>query len=340
MAWPQGTARIPSAGVTAAGEAVDEPDALQRRFNFFDYAADGQLNGALSTAQLQMLAHTLLPLPDAFTITDRARASANGFLLDPTANRNFQELQHLLPSAEVVNPKIVHRFANYSPAKFKVDAGRDQTPGNTFPLYALFAPTRSIQQAVSSSPAPSASTPAAATPATSGTTTTTPAATPSPAGSLATTATTPQATVAPTQGTQPTSTSTSGTTTTPTPTPVQQFVQAALALGANANTGGTTSTQTPSTPASDLGTPITAGTLTPIPAATPIPGFTTTTPASTGTGTTTPAASTTTTQPTAVDPTTSTTSTSTPPTTKVAASTSTKGKGIFNSVIDSVKKMF
>src|SRR4029077_15277536 len=41
-----GTARSAGNGTTLPfGEQPDQPDALQRRFNFFDWAADGQLNG-------------------------------------------------------------------------------------------------------------------------------------------------------------------------------------------------------------------------------------------------------------------------------------------------------
>ena len=80
-------------------ENPDDPAAEQRRFNFFDYAADGQLNGSITMNELKMLGRTLLPSPDAYTITDRQRASANGFLLAPTAQRNFVALQRTLAQA-------------------------------------------------------------------------------------------------------------------------------------------------------------------------------------------------------------------------------------------------
>ncbi len=80
-------------------ENPDQPAAEQRRFNFFDYAADGQLNGSITTNELRMLSRTLLPSPDAYTIIDRQRATANGFLLAPSTPRNFAALQHL--SAQV-----------------------------------------------------------------------------------------------------------------------------------------------------------------------------------------------------------------------------------------------
>ena len=36
-------------------ENPDDPAAEQRRFNFFDYAADGQLNGSITMNELKML---------------------------------------------------------------------------------------------------------------------------------------------------------------------------------------------------------------------------------------------------------------------------------------------
>ena len=82
-------------------ENPDDPAAEQRRFNFFDYAADGQFNGSVTINEYKMLGRILLPSPDAYAITDRQRASANGFLLNPTAQRNFVALQHTLPSLPV-----------------------------------------------------------------------------------------------------------------------------------------------------------------------------------------------------------------------------------------------
>ena len=62
-------------------ENPDQPAALQRRFNYFDYIANGQLEGGISISSFHMLANTLLPQPDAYVIIDRQRASANGFLV-------------------------------------------------------------------------------------------------------------------------------------------------------------------------------------------------------------------------------------------------------------------
>ena len=83
-------------------ENPDDPAAEQRRFNFFDYAADGQLNGSVTINEFKMLGRILLPSPDAYAITDRQRASANGFLLNPTAQRDFVALQRTLPTYQWV----------------------------------------------------------------------------------------------------------------------------------------------------------------------------------------------------------------------------------------------
>jgi hypothetical protein len=133
-----GTARIPTTGFrpTAVGELPDQPDVLQRRFNFFDYAANGTLKGAVSIQQLQMLAKNLLPAPDAFNIVDRQRASVNGYLLSPPALRNYSDLQHILPRYAFVPKSVVARWRNISPARFGV--GRELVPGSFPPFYTLF----------------------------------------------------------------------------------------------------------------------------------------------------------------------------------------------------------
>ena len=87
-----------------------------------------------------MLANTLLPQPDAYVIVDRQRASANGFLVDPTAVRNTVNLQHLLPKAMWVPPSAIAKYRNISPAIFAVN--RNQVPGTFLPFYTLFDPRR------------------------------------------------------------------------------------------------------------------------------------------------------------------------------------------------------
>ena len=152
MGMPQAGAMAALLGGTATYSAVqpglnnevfnenpDDPAAEQRRFNFFDYAADGQLNGSITMNEFKMLSRILLPAPDAYTIIDRQRASANGFLLAPTAQRNFVALQHILPTFEWVPKSAVKRYRNISPMKFGVDQGIQ--PGFTFPLYTLFDAT-------------------------------------------------------------------------------------------------------------------------------------------------------------------------------------------------------
>jgi hypothetical protein len=131
-------------------ENPDDPAALQRRFNFFDYAADGQLNGSITMNELKMLSRTLLPAPDAYNIVDRQRASANGFLVDPTAQRNFVALQRIVPKFEWVPKSAVKNYKNISPMKFKVDKGKP--PGFSFPLYTLFDPASSLPQSSTTQP--------------------------------------------------------------------------------------------------------------------------------------------------------------------------------------------
>ena len=131
-----GTARIDFAGRTFYGEQADQPDVLQRRFNFFDFAGDGQLNGMITIDQFKLLAHNLLPLPDQYVIIDRQRASANGFLLDPEADRNFKELQHIKPTYQFVPKSVVKRYHDISPGIFGVNRG--QSPLRSSPFYAAF----------------------------------------------------------------------------------------------------------------------------------------------------------------------------------------------------------
>ena len=140
-----GTARPPGNSATATGEMPDLPDVLQHRFNFFDYAADGSLNGSISIDELKMLAHTLLPTPDSFVVNDRQRASANGFLVEPTAIRNYTQLQHIQPTYQFVPKGAILKYRNISPARFKVNQLK---PGDTiftqFPVYELFSGTGGI----------------------------------------------------------------------------------------------------------------------------------------------------------------------------------------------------
>ncbi len=130
-------------------ENPDDPAAEQRRFNFFDYAADGQLNGSITMNELKMLSRILLPSPDAYAITDRQRASANGFLVAPASQRNFVALQRTLPRFAWVPKSAVAKYRNISPAKFGVDQGIQ--PGFTFPLYTLFDPAASSTTSTSQS---------------------------------------------------------------------------------------------------------------------------------------------------------------------------------------------
>lgn len=134
-------------GLTTQFEEPGEPNVYQRRFNFFDYAANGQLDGVVSIQELEMLAHTLLPAPDAFVITDRQRGSAGGYLLDGTPVRNWADLQRLLPTYSFVPNNIVHRFRNFTPTRFGINRGLGANDPNAGPQYALFQ-TQPGQRAV------------------------------------------------------------------------------------------------------------------------------------------------------------------------------------------------
>ncbi len=132
-----GTATTPQFGFqpTAYFEFPDQPDALQRRYNFFDWAADGQLNGVISVDQFRVLGHNLLPAPDAFTVTDRQRASVNQFLVDAHAPRNFYQLKHLLPTFVWVPQSLAKKFSN---PRVLAWVGRRELPANVAPFYNLF----------------------------------------------------------------------------------------------------------------------------------------------------------------------------------------------------------
>jgi hypothetical protein len=133
-----GTDRISNTGFqpTLAVEFPDQPDVLQRRFNFFDYAADGQLNGSISIDQIRLLAKNLLPAPDAFVITDRQRSSVNGYLIDPGAKRATTILQHIKPMYAFVPKRALARFRGISVARFGV--GKGLVPSLQTPQFTLF----------------------------------------------------------------------------------------------------------------------------------------------------------------------------------------------------------
>jgi hypothetical protein len=131
-----GTARIAGEAFTITGETPDPVNVLQRRYNFFDYAANGELKGVVSIDQYRMLAHRLLPSPDAYTVTDRQRASNTGWLVDPRPIRNTSDLQRLKPTYVWVPPAVAKRFESISPTRFHI--GRNVLPVNVPPYYTLF----------------------------------------------------------------------------------------------------------------------------------------------------------------------------------------------------------
>jgi hypothetical protein len=337
-----GTSRIPNNSFTLASEQPDQPDVLQRRFNFFDYVADGQLNGAISIAQLRMEAHTLLPTPDAFAVVDRQRSSGNGFLVDPTADRNFTWLQHIQPTYQFVPKSAVAKYRGLSPAAFHVD--RDVTPtSGTFPVFELFNGTNKA----STTPfRPPGSPKITVTPTTVNLNTSN-----SPSSTTTPTATTATNPTAANTGTSSTPTPTTGATNTSssssTPATTSANNQAASLLQAIQNLAS-----------SHVGQPSPAGTNVP-------PTSTVSSPTSSGTtsstlqgGSATPTPSSATTLPSATPLSTSNTGTTTSPVTNANASTvnhaaavttkpapknaahTSKSKGFFNDAIDSIKKAF
>ncbi len=333
-----GTARIGSNNTegtaitetTGAFESPDQPDALQRRFNFFDYAAHGQLDGVISINDIKNLSKVLLPGPTAFIVTDRQRASNINYLLDPAAARNYAALQHTQPSYEWVPKSAVAKYRGLSPANFGVD--RNVTPGSSFPVFELFNRT-AVQAGVTSN---SSSNSNSNNSSTSGTTTT-PATTTSTTGSTSSsnTTTTPTSSNSTTTGTNTsstanTNTSTSGTTSSSLGTSstgstgnLLQQLTSILNPGtptpqgniAPTTTTGSSSTTTPTTPSTSVTTP----------SATVLPPATPTTQ-----GTTVPASTTT--------PTTTTTVNQAGPIKKHA--TKAKSKGLLNDFFDSVNNAF
>jgi len=169
-----GTARVPGQTnpLTGAGEQPDQPDVLQRRFNFFDYAANGRLAGVISVADLKLLSQKLLPQPDTFVAVDRQRSSQTNFLLAPTQPRASSQLQHIIPSAQFIPAARVARFRGVSPDAFQIGRHRGRTvnPFTTGPTFTLFAPTNPTGTPKAAAPAAPATPPAPA----SATTTPTP----------------------------------------------------------------------------------------------------------------------------------------------------------------------
>ena len=243
-------------------ENPDDPAAEQRRFNFFDFAADGQLNGSVTINEYKMLGRILLPNPDAFAITDRQRASANGFLLNPTAKRNFVALQRTLPGFQWVSKAQVKKYRNVSPAQFGVQ--KNVTPGQSFPLYTLFdatpiassAPTTTVVSASKSANVGGANitvdwlsaVPASPTPTstsigtTNQTSTQTPTSTTPAANSATTAAPNIPATTSSTSGTSATTPANGASAT----SAAQQLIAAAQALATqnSTSTGATSSSST------------------------------------------------------------------------------------------------
>lgn len=158
---------------TFATQLNDVPDpagALSRRFNYFDYAANGELKGYLTYDQIKALSQTLLPSPTSFVITDRTRSSANAYLLDPEAIRNYNEITKLNYSWVYASGPNLKKYRGYSPAMFGVNKGLND---RTDPGYVLFDGPPPIKAAAKSSSAAATKTTetAATTPVTTASTT-------------------------------------------------------------------------------------------------------------------------------------------------------------------------
>ena len=227
----------PEAGInnTVFNENPDQPAALQRRFNYFDYLANGQLKGGISISSFKMLANTLLPQPDAYVIVDRQRASANGFLVAPLAQRNFVELQHLLPKYMWVPASAIKKYRNLSPANFGVN--RNEKPGTALPFYSLFG---------GGSASVTTGTPVVETGTVNGQTFSVSMVPLLPASSSSTPTTTTTTTpTTPYVSTTPTTTSTTATTTSTTPAAATASTTPATASTTPLTSGTTSSTTTP-----------------------------------------------------------------------------------------------
>jgi hypothetical protein len=125
-------------GVLSVQQLDDVPDpagVLARRFNYFDYAADGQINGFLTVDQIKTLSQTLLPRPDGFSIIDRTRSSANSYLLDPEALRNYNEITKLNYSWVYATAANLKKYRNFSPAQWGVNKGQNDRSNPTYVLF-------------------------------------------------------------------------------------------------------------------------------------------------------------------------------------------------------------
>lgn len=136
---------------SSAVQLNDVPDpagALSRRFNYFDYAANGELKGYLTYDQIKVLSQSLLPSPTSFVITDRTRSSANAYLLDPQAVRNYNEITKLNYSWVYATGRDLKKYRGFSPAMFGVNKGIND---RTDPTYVLFDGPPTVKAAANNS---------------------------------------------------------------------------------------------------------------------------------------------------------------------------------------------
>ena len=127
---------------TTCNENPDQPAVLQRRFNYFDYLANGQLQGGISIQSFKMLSRTLFPCP---IVRDRRPAAGLGQRLPRRPDRPAKlRLAAAAPAELYVGAEVGEGVVEVAGPVSQRLAGtvridRNVRPGTTFPLYTLFA---------------------------------------------------------------------------------------------------------------------------------------------------------------------------------------------------------
>ena len=112
-------------------ENPDDPAAEQRRFNFFDYAADGQLNGSITMNELKMLSRILLPV--ARRLCDHRSPASIGQRFPAGSDRPAQlrrlaaHLAEVSMGAQVGSQEVPQHLAG------EVRRRPERDPGNQLP---------------------------------------------------------------------------------------------------------------------------------------------------------------------------------------------------------------
>ena len=135
---PTGRSR-PGINNEVFNENPDHPAAEQRRFNFFDYAADGQLNGSITINEFKMLGRTLLPSPDAYTIIDRQRPRPTASCWRPPRPATSSRCSTSHPASSGYPSRRSPSIATSRPTSSPSAA--DEKGGTYLPVFTLFDPT-------------------------------------------------------------------------------------------------------------------------------------------------------------------------------------------------------